>query len=134
MTSKKGHPLWLITPAICLLELAPPDPKRGDYRLTVELAQTDGEAVSMVGLYAGRKELRGNQDSGQTVIQAAFCEPKIENLAVKPPADPLLALATLYLKESHEEAAQLFRAPRSARTPFPPGRNSTTARRIARLC
>jgi serine/threonine protein kinase len=99
LTIRKAEPAWLNTPSICMLELLPPDPARGDYRLSVTLAHTDGEAVSQVGVYAGRKDLPHNAGIGQSLVQATFCEPLVERLDVKPPADPRLTLATVYLSE-----------------------------------
>jgi serine/threonine protein kinase len=100
LTFKNDEPAWMNTPAIFLLELLPPDPDRGDYRLTVELAHTDGEAVSQAGVYAGRTEFPHPGGLGRTFLQATYCEPLVEGLNVKPPDDPWLTLATGYISES----------------------------------
>jgi serine/threonine protein kinase len=100
LTIKPGEPAWLDTRDIFLLELVPPDPARGDYRLTVELAHTDGEAVSHVGVYAGRSDFPHPDGVGHSFVQATYCEPLVEGLNVKPPADPVLTLATGYLSQA----------------------------------
>ncbi len=117
LTIKQKEPAWLNTPSIVLLELLPPDPARGDYRLTVEMAHTDGEAVSRAGIYAGRSQFLHRGGTGHTLMQATFSEPAVENLNVKPPADPLLLLKTTYLNEA--EAAMPFLGPAQVKLVLP---------------
>jgi serine/threonine-protein kinase len=66
---------WLNTSGICLWELLPPDPNRKDFRLIVEMAHTDGNRHSRVGLYAGHTPHNQGQDILHTLIQAAYCDP-----------------------------------------------------------
>jgi hypothetical protein len=122
LIARKGELLWLNTPAICLLEVVPPDPGRGDYRLTVELAQTDGEAVSQAGLYAGREEVPFAGGVGQCLLQATYCERSFEEPNARD--DPFLILGIGYLRELkigaiHPHRMQLpgsIRLPSSTRT------------------
>jgi hypothetical protein len=76
---------WVDAPAPCLLELLPPDPERGPYLLTVEMAQTDGEGISQVGVYAGhRPRPVGDGTTTHGFVQATWCEPRFEGRKVAP--------------------------------------------------
>jgi serine/threonine-protein kinase len=88
LTFRPGKQPWMNTPGVCLFELLPADPKRGDYRLTVEMAQVDGEAVSQVGLYAGRLAQQVGKATVHSFVQATFCEPELEEMFLPGKAPP----------------------------------------------
>jgi hypothetical protein len=106
LTFRPGKPPWMNTPGVCLLELLPADPKRGDYRLTIEMAQVDGEAVSQAGLYAGRLAQQVGKATVHSVIQATFCEPELEDAFLpgrpRPRQAPLVLAAAVFIDRASE--------------------------------
>jgi hypothetical protein len=93
-----GKRLWLNTPSVRLMELLPPDPDRGDYRLTVELAHVDGEAVSRAGLYAGHSTRESGELTTHAFFQAAFCDPQFMPDGGQDGQDPLLTPGLVVLQ------------------------------------
>jgi hypothetical protein len=128
LTVKQKEPAWLNTPTIVLLELLPPDPARGDYRFTVDMAHTDGEAISLTGVYAGRSDFPHPGGVGHSIVQAVYCEPAVEGLNVKPPADPLLQLKTAYLNDGKTGMISPFLGPAQLKVVLP-----ANAARIAKI-
>ena len=122
LTLEKGEPLWLNTPGYCLLELVPPDPERGEFRLTLELAHTDGEAVSQMGVYAGRGEWPTPQGAGHSLLDATFCDPAFAIQGIKNPATPSLTLETAYFEETREGVVNHSRIRMSGTIHLPAGR------------
>ena len=88
---------WLNTPSICLWELLPPDGRRKDFRLLVEMAHGDGADFGQVGLYAGHTPQRLGKDIVHTLIQATYCDPMVEDRGhpVRPRIPLVLACAVL---------------------------------------
>src|SRR5205807_4347150 len=64
----------------CVYELLPPDPRRGPYRLTVELRHSNSSKGTAVGLYIGRQEHVLAQGVVQTFVQFGFVEPELLRL------------------------------------------------------
>ena len=93
------------TPNRCLLELLPPDPGRGPFRLLVELSHDDGDIDSAAGLYGGyRQQAKGNQTI-HTFVQAVFCESALKAPNKPPPLDgPRLRLDLVgFIEQSNDE-------------------------------
>src|SRR5262249_2119159 len=88
---RPGECPWLNTPSICLMELLPPDPCPGDYRLTAELAHTAAAGLSRHGLYAGYSPHAADDGTiTHAFFQASFCDPQFVPAVVQDGRDPLL--------------------------------------------
>ena len=102
LTHKPGQVLWLHTPGRCLVELLPADPRRTDYRLSIELTTEAHSAKVRAGLYVAHREGRHWETPPGAGGQHAFVEAAFPEPSEKGPAASLyftfaLALLVVFL-------------------------------------
>jgi hypothetical protein len=104
----KKRPALVSSPWFGLLELVPPDPQRGDYRLHVVLTPVPGDELTYYGLYAGRKPFVHATGRGHTLLTATFPG---HDLRRPPPVDTRVYPALLSIFQPKEGAINNFRTP-----------------------
>jgi serine/threonine-protein kinase len=108
-----GSCLGISTLSVCMLEVLPPNPRRGSFRFTVRMRHTDAIRAGGVGLYVGR-EMHRTGKRGHSFVRLEFAEPPLralagENLQQAPPEQINNAqLGTGFVRELGGDRAPLF--------------------------
>jgi hypothetical protein len=113
---KPGKPFGLSTTTTCLLELLPPRPGRGPFRLVVRMRQGVVTGLGEVGVYFGRRGVPSPGGAGHSLAQVTYSKP---HLALKPGKPAALLLPVGYLAENRANVIRPLRQPTDARLPLP---------------
>jgi serine/threonine-protein kinase len=90
VVTNPGKCLGISTLSACMLEVLPPNPRRGSFRFTVRMRHTDAIRAGGVGLYLGRETRLAAGKRGHSFVRVQFAEPPLrvlagENLQQVPP-------------------------------------------------
>ena len=86
----RGKGLGISTLSVCMLEVLPPNPRRGSFRFSVRMRHTDALRAGGVGLYFGRETHHAAGKRGHSFVRLEFAETPLrilagENLQQMPP-------------------------------------------------
>ncbi len=109
VAAEPGKALSLGTHWVCLYELLPPDPRRGGYRLTVEMRHGISDFGFAVGPYVGREEHPLANGTGHTFALLGFCDPELLKELGQPLQLPGRAGLALYYVEPHGDDPPIHR-------------------------
>jgi hypothetical protein len=109
VSARPGKTLVLSTYWACLYELLPPDPKRGPYRLIVEMRHGISDFGMEVGPYVGRQEHPLPTGPAHTFAVLGYCDPDLLKILSRPFQPPGRAGLTLTYLEPRGEDPPIHR-------------------------